>query len=410
MNQFEYKKRYDPDLGMYVKKHIHSGEIHGGALTDIFKSLFGKTMKEAAKTASKKALQTAATKTGEFAGKKAGDKIIQLLSKKNKTQPNVNQMNQMSKPLSQYEINERVNRIISGGGIRKNMQSNIIMFRNSKYGQRYEDVVFELETPLNTTVANNAHQKKDGYRFVADNTGEVTPFDRYNSRIVVDFKVSKLADGGCIAAEDHNGIVNGSHSLINNFKVNLNGKKVYDLNDPNHCVNIKNLLECSPIYAETTATNEFFYLDANRHAEERTANANYNKGFAARKTLLGTSSTVSVDISLDRYSFFNALQNELLPNTRLELNLEIESDDNLIWQAADNCRVIITKMQLYVPRITFNSEGQSLYASKFITNKKWTYLREEVLRSNSSSQRTGHFNITSGSNKQTKAYICFHHQ
>ena len=50
MNQFEYKKRYDPDLGMYVKKHVHSGEIHGGALTDILKSVFGKTMKEAAKT------------------------------------------------------------------------------------------------------------------------------------------------------------------------------------------------------------------------------------------------------------------------------------------------------------------------------------------------------------------------
>ena len=164
-------------------------------------------------------------------------------------------------------------------------------------------------------------------------------------------------------------------------------------------MNIKNLLEYSPIYAETTATNEFFYLDTNRHAEERTVNANYNKGFAARKTLLGASSTASVEISLNRYSFFNALQNELLPNTCLELNLEIESDDNLIWQAADNCRVIITKMQLYVPRITFNSEGQSLYASKFITNKKWTYLREDVLRSNSSSQRTGHFNITSGISK-----------
>ena len=127
MNQFEYKKRYDPDLGMYVKKHVHSGEIHGGALTDIFKSvasnLFGKTMKEAAKTASKKALQTAAIKTGEFAGKKAGDKIIQLLSKKNKNSPVMNQMTQMpkTKPLSQYEINERVNRIISGGRLRKIM-------------------------------------------------------------------------------------------------------------------------------------------------------------------------------------------------------------------------------------------------------------------------------------------------
>ena len=123
MNQFEYKKRCDPDLGMYVKNHIHTGEIHGGALSDIFKSVLGKTLKDTAKTASKKALETAASKTVEHIGKKAGDKIIQLLSKKNKTQPNMNQalpnMNQMSKPLSQYEINETVNRIISGGKIRK---------------------------------------------------------------------------------------------------------------------------------------------------------------------------------------------------------------------------------------------------------------------------------------------------
>ena len=41
-------------------------------------------MKEAAKTATQKALKNAPTKTGEYAGEKAGDKIIQLLSKKNK--------------------------------------------------------------------------------------------------------------------------------------------------------------------------------------------------------------------------------------------------------------------------------------------------------------------------------------
>ena len=38
-------------------------------------------------------------------------------------------------------------------------------FRDPKYVERYEDVIFDLETALNTTVANNAHQKKDGYRF-----------------------------------------------------------------------------------------------------------------------------------------------------------------------------------------------------------------------------------------------------
>ena len=84
MNQFEYKKRYDPVLGMYVKKHVHTG----GALTDIFESvasnIFGDTMEEAAKIASKKALQIAATKAGEHVGKKAGDQIIQLLENKNK--------------------------------------------------------------------------------------------------------------------------------------------------------------------------------------------------------------------------------------------------------------------------------------------------------------------------------------
>ena len=277
------------------------------------------------------------------------------------------------------------------------------MFRNSKFVERYEDVVFELETGLDTTVTRN--QKKDGHRFVVDNTGEVTPFDWYNSRILVDFKVVLAANGGNITAADNNGIVNGSHSLINNFKVNLNGRQVYDLKYANHCVNIKNLLEYSPSYAESTATNEFFYLDTNRHAMATVNDANYNKGFAVRKALLGTSNTVSTEIPLNRYSFFEALRDELLPNTRLELNLELESDANLIWQAGANCRVVVTKMQLMVPRITFNSEGQSLYASKYIANKKWTYLREEIQRSNSSQQRSGHFNITSGISKPRHVFV-----
>ena len=80
--------------------------------------------------------------------------------------------------------------------------------RDPDYVEQYEDVIFYLETALNTAVANNAHQKKDGYRFVIDNTGEVTPFDWYNARISLDFKVVLLANGGNIAVADYNGIVN----------------------------------------------------------------------------------------------------------------------------------------------------------------------------------------------------------
>ena len=295
-------------------------------------------------------------------------------------------------------------------------------FRDPDYVEQYEDVIFDLETALNTAVANNAHQKKDGYRFVIDNTGEVTPFDWYNARISLDFKVVLLANGGNIAVADYNGIVNGSSSFLKHFDIKLNGKKVYDCNDANHAVNIKNLLEYSQSYGYTTASNEFFYLDTLRHAEEnefvvintnvtgganvvKERQANYNKGFALRKALLGVSATVNTEIPLNRYSFFEMLENELLPYTRVEMNFEIDSDGNLIWQAGADCRVVITRMQLYVPRITFNSRGQSAYLSEYLKPHKWTYLRENIERSNSSQQRAGYFRISSGIPKPRHVFV-----
>ena len=128
MRQSEFKRRYDVKTGRYGKKHIYGK----GVVTDVFKTigrkLFGKTMKEAAKTATKKAVQKAATKTGEYAGEKAGDKIIQLLSKKNKKTPVAASPvaalpieNPQSRELSDYEINESVNQLLSGGQMKRFM-------------------------------------------------------------------------------------------------------------------------------------------------------------------------------------------------------------------------------------------------------------------------------------------------
>ena len=79
MRQSEYKKKLDPELGIFTRQHIY-----GEGITDVFKSfgkkIFGNTVKSAAKKGAKKAVTAAATKTGEYAGKKAGDKIVQLLS------------------------------------------------------------------------------------------------------------------------------------------------------------------------------------------------------------------------------------------------------------------------------------------------------------------------------------------
>ena len=43
--------------------------------------MFGKTIKKAAKKGAEKAVTTAATKTGEYASKKAGDIIFKILPK-----------------------------------------------------------------------------------------------------------------------------------------------------------------------------------------------------------------------------------------------------------------------------------------------------------------------------------------
>ena len=219
------------------------------------------------------------------------------------------------------------------------------------------------------------------------------------------------------------GIVNGSSSLIQKLTILANGRDVYSCNYANHVVNIKNLLDYNPSYVKSVATNEFYYLDTTRHAErtEFTINntgvtgganvvkgraANYNKGFAVRKALLGDSATVRCEIPLNRYSFFEALENKLLPNTKIELNIEIESDGNLIWRAGGNdCRVILTRFQLFVPRITFNLKGQEIYLKNYLKPYKWKYLNEVVERSNNSQQQTGHFRITNAISKPRHVFV-----
>ena len=91
---------------------------------------------------------------------------------------------------------------------------------------------------------------------------------------------------------------------------------------------------------------------------------------------------MNCEIPLNRYSFFEALEDKLLPNTKIDLSIEIDDDKNLIWRqgAADavgtSYRLIIKR--LFVPRLEFNSEGQKLYMDDYLKPYKWTYLKETV--------------------------------
>ena len=160
-------------------------------------------------------------------------------------------------------------------------------FRNPKYLERYEDVVFDLEQAINVAPANNATQTRNNLKFIVDN-GEESPFDWYNARISLDFKVQQLDgtdfaiganvnDDGLTAnrlaqiiayEDDQMGIANGANSFISRLSVLANGKELYQYNYANHSVNIKNLLGYNKSYAESVATNEFYFLDTSRSAHK----------------------------------------------------------------------------------------------------------------------------------------------
>ena len=94
--------------------------------------------------------------------------------------------------------------------------------------------------------ANNTDQERNDLKFIADNNGEVTPFDWYNARIALVFKVQQrdgtnfviganVFDDDFLVAniaqnttygEDQMGIVNGANSFTSRLSVLANGRVI----------------------------------------------------------------------------------------------------------------------------------------------------------------------------------------
>ena len=99
MRQSEFKKKYDPDMGKFSRKHIF-----GEGIMDTVKSFLSKKP-------TRKKLQFAPPPkpTPTSANKKGGIKIVKMLSGKNPP----------SRKMTQQEINNNVLKIMSGSGRKK---------------------------------------------------------------------------------------------------------------------------------------------------------------------------------------------------------------------------------------------------------------------------------------------------
>ena len=281
-------------------------------------------------------------------------------------------------------------------------------FRTSDKLKKYEMVRFSLDSLIEPP-ENNTYQKKSGYIFNIKERS--TFFDYFNGFFQITKELQKKADGSGYAAADRISIINGSHSIIKHMKISSSNKVVYDTDNIHKTVNVKNLLEYSDDFSRSVAKNSFWYLDT----ENSTANTNL--GFEARRVLTqarqndgnGGAKKINDIIPLNRYSFFEELEDKMLPPMQLTLELELNDDNELIHKAnaADDGRVVVTQFYLWLPIMVPKDSEYNDFVKDFLKPIKWTYMKDFYRRSANSTAAENTFQISSAIDNVKHVFIYF---
>ena len=267
-------------------------------------------------------------------------------------------------------------------------------FRSSENLEKYERVKIIPDDVIRAP-ANGKHQEKKGYTFTIDDRSSF--FDWYNACFEVRYKLQKLADGAGYAAADRITVINGSHSLIKQIKIKSTSKLIYDSDDLHKVTFVKNLLEYSDDFSRTVGKRSFWYLDTDA------TTANTNTGFEARRLQTqavqnngtGGAKNISTIIPLNRFSFFEELEDKMLPPMQLQFDVRLQDDDELIHMAngTDAGRVVVDRFSLFVPKITPKLPLYDKFISSFLEPKQWSYL-VEMNNKSAPTKVSGYFQIT----------------
>ena len=283
-------------------------------------------------------------------------------------------------------------------------------FRHPKFAKRYEYNYYDLETPLNAIVANNATQTKNNYRFEVDNSSEANPIDWYNAYLEMEFQLVRLDNGAAIGEEVDNAnscTTTNGQTFIKKIEVECNGITVYNNTRANESANVLSMLKYTKSYADTVGKDQFFFVDSSTGtAESDPTQALYNEGFAKRKILTDAAAVNNISIPLNLYSYFGAFRNNLHPNLKINIKLTLENDANIIFRyaGATDSKVIITKLRLWAPKIIFNEDGLKAYLTDYLKPKTWIYQKEhhEIKQSGATNDA---FRISAGIRRPRHVFI-----
>ena len=258
---------------------------------------------------------------------------------------------------------------------------------------------YDLSTPL-TFPINGQGQKKVEWRIFCNSRNKW--FDWYNAYFRVNYTLEATADGAGITADTRSSTLNGSASLINKLVIKSAGKTLYNIDNAHKAVFVKNLLDFSDDYSRSAAKSQFWYLDTD--GTNVTGDAATNQGIKAREKLTkrtaaagNPAAVVETIIPLNRYSFFENLEDKLLPPMELEFAINFQNDAELIWQNDDTARrVVVRNFELWVPSLQFTSVGQKMVNENFLKPAKWKFLQETISASSQRRDASGMWQITPG--------------
>ena len=229
------------------------------------------------------------------------------------------------------------------------------------------------------------------YIFRIGSHQDYLPIDWYNAYLYFDLSIVKTA-GTKFTTGSRIALASDAGSLINSIKFESDSRQIFYVNDINYAIVVKNLMEMSKEYINSVGNKQFLYPDTiegteiNKYNVDGTTsavesdNTAFNSQFYTRSKL--TRNGVQVIMPLKCIEFFQSLKNVLLPPTKIELSIDIESDVNLLYKydTVSDGKVTIKNIYLCYEKLNLSPAKKLLYTNYLSKQQVISFYRENIFK------------------------------
>ena len=122
-----------------------------------------------------------------------------------------------------------------------------------------------------------------------------------------------------------------------------------------------------------------------------------------------TRTNIQVVVPLKSIEFFSSLENILLPPTKIEITIDIESDAILLYKntGVDNGKVTINNIYLCYEKLTLNAANKLIYTKFLSTPQTIKFYRESIYTQTSLKNREKNVILYETASKPREMFIWF---